>query len=76
VSTDDAKTWNTAELEYSSSPLAWVLWRYDWRPERAGELPLVVRATDGTGAVQTPEVRDVAPRGATGHHRVVVRIQA
>ncbi len=75
VSTDDAKTWNTAELEYSSSPLAWVLWRYDWRPERAGELTLVVRATDGTGAVQTPEVRDVAPRGATGYHRVTASVQ-
>lgn len=76
VSTDDGKMWNTAELEYSSSPLAWVLWRYDWRPERAGELPLVVRATDGTGTVQTAEVRDVAPGGATGYHRVVARIQA
>jgi DMSO/TMAO reductase YedYZ molybdopterin-dependent catalytic subunit len=76
VSTDGAKTWNTAELEYSSSPLAWVLWRYDWLPERAGEVPLAVRAIDGTGEVQTAEVRDVAPGGATGHHRVVVRIQA
>ncbi len=74
VSTDDAKTWNTAELEYSGSPMAWVLWRYDWRPERAGEVSLVVRAVDGMGEVQIAEVRDVAPRGATGYHRVMARV--
>ncbi|MBA3281848.1 MAG: molybdopterin-dependent oxidoreductase [Acidimicrobiia bacterium] len=76
VSADDAKTWNNAELEYSSSPLAWVLWRYDWRPERMGEVPLLVRATDGKGDLQISEARDVAPQGATGLHRVMARVQA
>ncbi|MBA2438063.1 MAG: molybdopterin-binding oxidoreductase, partial [Acidimicrobiia bacterium] len=69
------RSWETAELEYSRSPLAWVLWRYDWRPERPGDIPLLVRATDELGDVQIAEVRDVAPQGATGLHRVMARVQ-
>ncbi len=76
VSTDDARTWEPAELEYSSSPLAWVLWRYDWLPQRAGDVPLLVRATDGNGDVQVGEARDIVPQGATGYHRVMARVQA
>jgi DMSO/TMAO reductase YedYZ molybdopterin-dependent catalytic subunit len=75
VSVDDGRTWEAAELEYSRSPLAWVLWRYDWRPERPGDIPLLVRATDEKGDVQIAEVRDVAPQGATGLHRVMARVQ-
>jgi len=75
VSVDDGRSWETAELEYSRSPLAWVLWRYDWRPERPGDIPLLVRATDEKGDVQIAEVRDVAPQGATGLHRVMARVQ-
>ncbi len=76
VSKDDGKTWDRADLEYSTSRLAWVLWRYDWQPERPGEIPLMVRATDGKGQPQTAEQRGVAPQGATGYHRVVARLQA
>lgn len=75
VSVDDGRTWNDAELEYAGSPLAWVLWRYDWRPQRTGELPLLVRATDGTGTLQLAEARDVAPQGATGLHRVTAQVR-
>ncbi|MGH8932148.1 MAG: molybdopterin-dependent oxidoreductase [Egibacteraceae bacterium] len=75
VSIDDGATWLQAQLEYASSPLAWVLWRYDWRPERPGEYALLVRATDRTGAVQTPEERPRQPEGATGYHRAMARVE-
>jgi DMSO/TMAO reductase YedYZ molybdopterin-dependent catalytic subunit len=55
------------------SPLAWVQWRYDW-PMSAGRHTWRVRATDGTGALQTEKEHDVYPDGATGYHSVVVTI--
>ena len=36
----------------------------------AGAHTITVRATDGTGALQTSEVADVVPDGATGWHSV------
>ena len=74
VSTDDGASWQQAALEYSSSPLAWVLWRYDWQPPQPGEYNLLVRATDRTGALQTAERRASPPQGATGYHRVTARV--
>ncbi len=76
VSVDDGATWQRAQLEYSSSPLAWVLWRYDWRPERPGDYPLLVRATDRAGAPQDPRQRSSVPQGATGYHRVMAKVEA
>ncbi len=35
VSVDDGRTWEAAELEYSRSALAWVLWRYGLAPRSA-----------------------------------------
>lgn len=75
VSVDDGATWQPAQLEYASSPLAWVLWRYDWRPEGPGEYPLLVRATDRAGAPQDPRQRSSAPEGATDH-RVLAKVDA
>lgn len=74
VSIDDGTSWQTAELEYSGSPLAWALWRYDWQPAQPGEYGLAVRATDRTGAVQTAQRRPSPPQGATGYHRVTARV--
>jgi hypothetical protein len=33
-----------------------------------------VRATDGTGKVQTSVVQDVVPDGATGYHQITVNV--
>ncbi len=76
VSVDDGATWRRAQLEYASSPLAWVLWRYDWRPDRPGEYPLLVRAIDRAGTPQDPRQRPSVPEGATGYHRVMAKIEA
>jgi len=76
VSTDEGKTWNEAKIDYAKSPLAWALWSYDWRPAQAGEYKLAVRATDGTGELQTAQERGTAPEGATGYHKITAQIEA
>jgi DMSO/TMAO reductase YedYZ molybdopterin-dependent catalytic subunit len=53
--------------------LTWIQWRYDWRPT-SGTHTFRVRATDGTGALQIPDVRDTYPDGATGYHSVTMTI--
>ncbi|MGH8886298.1 MAG: molybdopterin-dependent oxidoreductase [Egibacteraceae bacterium] len=75
VSTDDGASWQQAALEYSSSPLAWALWRYDWQPAQPGAYGLLVRATDRTGAPQTAQRRPSPPQGATGYHRVTAHVE-
>jgi DMSO/TMAO reductase YedYZ molybdopterin-dependent catalytic subunit len=76
VSVDGEATWRETEIRYATSPLAWALWDYDWKPERPGNYTLVVRATDGAGARQIKETRPTVPEGATGYHRIVVTIEA
>ena len=72
VSTNGGDTWNEAKIGYRPSRLTWALWSFQWRPQaRAHEL--VVRATDGTGELQTSTKDDSVPDGATGYHRVRVR---
>jgi DMSO/TMAO reductase YedYZ molybdopterin-dependent catalytic subunit len=53
VSLDNAQTWHEARIDYKGAPMAWVLWSYDWQPPHPAESKLVVRATDGTGELQT-----------------------
>lgn len=76
VSFDDGKTWRDARIDNFQSPLAWVLWSYDWRPTQSGEYKLVVRATDGKGEMQTEKQRGTVPEGATGYHRITTQIEA
>jgi DMSO/TMAO reductase YedYZ molybdopterin-dependent catalytic subunit len=75
ISTDDGQTWADARLDYRSSRIAWVLWSLEWRPVQAGEYKLAVRAVDGTGAYQTSDTRGIAPDGASGYHRITVRVE-
>jgi DMSO/TMAO reductase YedYZ molybdopterin-dependent catalytic subunit len=75
VSTDSGRTWNPAEIKPALGPNTWVLWLYGWDLP-AGEpadFKLLVRATDGTGAVQTHLTRETIPDGATGYHAIVVK---
>jgi hypothetical protein len=39
-----------------------------------GQHTIDVRATDGTGDVQTDQVSQPAPDGARGHHRITVNV--
>ena len=70
ISLDDGATWQPTTIDYPGTQLTWVFWSYPWTPTRKGDYMLVCRATDSTGAVQTDEVRGIAPQGATGYHKV------
>src|SRR5579884_130686 len=73
VSVDGGKTWQDAKVKPALSPFTWVLWVAPWQAQH-GRALLMVRATDGTGQVQTAELHDTLPDGASGYHRVVVNV--
>jgi DMSO/TMAO reductase YedYZ molybdopterin-dependent catalytic subunit len=73
-STDAGRTWTEATFKPPLSPLTWVLWQADWTPAGEGAYDLRVRATDGTGAVQTAQSAASYPSGASGYHRVNIAI--
>ncbi len=75
VNADGERTWQQMSLDYAPNPFAWALWSGTWSPPGPGTYMLAVRATDGTGAVQTSEERDRAPSGATGLHKVKVVVK-
>jgi DMSO/TMAO reductase YedYZ molybdopterin-dependent catalytic subunit len=75
VSVDGGSAWREARLEYQGTKLTWALWRYHWEPPGPGEYKLVVRAIDGSGVTQTAEERGTVPDGATGYHRVVLKLE-
>jgi DMSO/TMAO reductase YedYZ molybdopterin-dependent catalytic subunit len=72
ISFDDGETWaEVAGRAYEGSDLEWSFWRHTWNPTQPGEYLLVVRAYDGSGALQELTRRDSHPReGVTGLHRV------
>ena len=76
VTVDGGATWQSARLDYPGGRLTWALWSFDWTPRQAGDVRLAVRATDGTGMVQTDRGRSVVPEGATGHHVVTAMVRA
>ena len=78
LSFDDGKTWDDADIYYAGGDLAWSLWAaHDgWSPTEPGDYVIVVRATDGEGAVQEWEPGRSPFSGATGFHKIVVHITA
>jgi DMSO/TMAO reductase YedYZ molybdopterin-dependent catalytic subunit len=74
VSTDGGATWSQASLKDPLSQYTWVLWYAQWNPPSAGDYKIAVRATDKTGAVQTAEISDSFPKGATGYHIVDIKV--
>ncbi len=66
----DDGPWQPAELGASYSNDTWRLWSFPWQANDPGSHAITVRATDGTGTVQTSETADVVPDGATGWHTV------
>lgn len=69
----DGGEWREARLKEAISDLSWRLWRYDW-PAAPGRHTLAIRATDGKGELQTAEIRDTHPDGATGYHSIEVEV--
>ena len=72
VRVDDG-AWEAATLSTPISKATWVQWRQDWAAP-AGTHQVEVRATDGTGVVQTADQTQPAPDGARGHHRIEVQV--
>jgi DMSO/TMAO reductase YedYZ molybdopterin-dependent catalytic subunit len=72
VQVDDGP-WADAELSDPIGDHAWRQWFLRWDAEPGTHI-ITVRATDGTGEVQTADERPPAPSGATGHHRIRVRV--
>lgn len=62
----DDGPWQPAQLGDAYSKDTWRLWSFPWQAEASGSHTITVRATDGTGAVQTQDQADVVPDGATG----------
>ena len=65
--------WQEARLSLPISDATWVQWVYDWN-STPGNHHIEVRATDGTGEVQTDQRTAPAPDGARGWHSVDVSV--
>jgi DMSO/TMAO reductase YedYZ molybdopterin-dependent catalytic subunit len=69
----DGGPWQPATISHAISKATWVQWKVDW-VAAAGTHTIEVRATDGTGDVQTDEITPPAPDGARGHHTIQVQV--
>jgi DMSO/TMAO reductase YedYZ molybdopterin-dependent catalytic subunit len=68
--------WHDCTLSTPISATTWVQWLYSWDAASAGpgDHTIEVRATDGTGAVQTSDQSEPAPDGARGHQTIRVTV--
>ena len=73
VSTDDGATWMDAKIKDPLSPYSWVIWATEINVTNKDNYKIIVRATDKMGKVQTGEVREPFPNGATGYHMIDVQ---
>ena len=69
----DDEPWVEADLGESLGVNAWRQWRLGWTATSGRHL-IRVRATDGSGETQTPDLAPPAPSGATGWHEIVVNV--
>lgn len=70
----DGGEWQRCELGRVPSNDTWVQWCLDW-DATPGRHTMTVRATDRSGAIQTPDRSEPLPDGATGHHQIVVIVE-
>jgi DMSO/TMAO reductase YedYZ molybdopterin-dependent catalytic subunit len=73
VQIDDGD-WAEAVLSAEASVDTWRQWSFDW-DATPGSHYLKVRATDGTGEVQTEKRADPVPDGASGWQSVMVTVE-
>jgi DMSO/TMAO reductase YedYZ molybdopterin-dependent catalytic subunit len=74
VSTDGGKTWALAKLKEEPQKYLWVFWEFDWQvPTEKGQMKLLARATDDTGATQ-PTDRDPDRRTYMINHLIPVEV--
>ena len=72
----DGGDWLPATLSAPISKATWVQWLVAWDAAAAGPgaHTIEVRATDGTGTVQTADRTPPPPDGARGHHAIQVTV--
>ena len=69
----DEGEWQEALISTPISDATWVQWVLRWEAT-SGDHRLKVRATDGTGEVQTADTSRPDPDGARGHHTISVQV--
>ncbi|MFG2975952.1 molybdopterin-dependent oxidoreductase [Streptomyces sp. NPDC048331] len=69
----DDGPWQDADLAVQDTVDTWRQWSYPWQATPGGHT-ITVRATDGTGQVQTEERTRTIPDGASGRHSVFVTV--
>ncbi|MCT4351853.1 sulfite oxidase [Streptomyces sp. Je 1-79] len=72
VRVDDGP-WQEADLAAQDTVDTWRQWSFPWTATPGGHT-VTVRATDGTGAVQTERRTRTTPDGASGRHSVFVTV--
>ena len=68
----DNQPWRQATLAPEIAKTTWRQWWIDWSPTK-GDHQISVRATDGSGHVQSAANVDIAPNGAEGWHSIKVQ---
>ena len=71
VSVDGGANWNEAALGSDLGRFSWRQWSYRFKPQRAGNYGLMVKATNAHGDTQAQEL---VPNPAGYHHNLVQRI--
>ncbi|MFG2332824.1 molybdopterin-dependent oxidoreductase [Streptomyces sp. NPDC048604] len=69
----DDGPWKYADLAAQDTVDTWRQWSYRWQATPGGH-SITVRATDGTGQVQTDQRTRTIPDGASGRHSVFVTV--
>lgn len=70
----DNDDWAEATLSAEASVITWRQWSFGWEAT-PGPHYIKVRATDGTGEVQTDQRSDPVPDGASGWQSVMVTVE-
>ncbi|AUZ35914.1 oxidoreductase [Arthrobacter sp. PGP41] len=73
IQVDDGD-WAAADLSAEASVVTWRQWSYQW-DAAPGQHYIKVRATDGSGEVQTDRRADPVPDGASGWQSVMVTVE-
>ena len=74
ISFDGGRTWADTTLRKILPKDDWMPFTHTWPDPVVGKHDVVVRATDGEGALQDLAERDSFPDGATGYHHTVVTV--
>jgi DMSO/TMAO reductase YedYZ molybdopterin-dependent catalytic subunit len=76
VSLDGGRKWLPCRLTRGGQPGVWARWNYTWNAPVAGRHRLLVRATDGNGALQSTRHHGSFPDGASGYDSEALRVVA